>query len=341
MSPSTSPRRDRGALSVAALLAIATLVGFVGRHDFWVGSVFIALRLPLVGMALAAFLLARRLRVSKLPIRLIGAAALALLASWGVDVARARAPAANPGGKQIKVLTANLLFVNTQSTRVIKRLAASDADVVTLQEVTPLHQRAIGPALKKLYPHQHWAAASGAFGSAILSKFPLKKRREHFDGSQRFAQCASVRADRTLRVCSVHLTSPAEAFPVRASPAFVLELDAVAHARARQVVALLKEEVEAASARDEPVVLAGDFNTLEIEPLHQLLAQRLVDTYRKTSWKLGGTWPHRLGASRRSSAVARIDYIFASDTLGVDESRVLAPAGSDHAPLLTTLRLTR
>lgn len=341
MSSFFPPRwRDRLALLLACSLIATTALGWVGRSDFWVGSAFLTLRLPLLAVAVGLLALARLGRVAKVSVRLTAVAAAILLASWASDAVQKRSPATESDGKRLHVVTANLLYVNRHHARTIARLAKSGADVIALQEVTLAHERAIGPALRKRYPYQSWSPSRGAFGTAILSTSPLTDSSEFFDGEQRFAQCATLRTTTSVRICSVHLSSPAEAFPIRASPSFIRDLDAVAHARARQVTKLLRH-VEQATAKKQHVVLAGDFNTLEIEPLHQLLERRLVDTYRATTWDIGATWPHASGAPDSSKPFARIDYIFASDALHVEKSRVLSPAGSDHAPLSTTLRLPR
>jgi endonuclease/exonuclease/phosphatase family metal-dependent hydrolase len=82
-------------------------------------------------------------------------------------------------------------------------------------------------------------------------------------------------------------------------------------------------------------VAAGDFATLEWEPLHALIRHDWVDGYRRARWTYGATWP--AGLQQPPFPLARRDYVWLGPTLDAQDADVLLLTGSDHRALRVTL----
>jgi endonuclease/exonuclease/phosphatase family metal-dependent hydrolase len=95
---------------------------------------------------------------------------------------------------------------------------------------------------------------------------------------------------------------------------------------------------------DDPVVLAGDFNAGEDNPvIKQLKADGLIDTYRAIHPDANDVGTGNGGYTGRRDG-AKIDYVFVTrdiETLGasIDQEPRDGRYPSDHYPVTATLRL--
>lgn len=153
-------------------------------------------------------------------------------------------------------------------------------------------------------------AATGTWGVALLSRFPIHRTRivdlgrlvERWDVADRFAIIAEVGCGAgTVNVTALHLS-------------FALP-NALAQLRR------LSGYVPA----HQPSVVVGDCN------LWGPLATGAVTGHRRAV--RGRTWP-------AAHPHSQLDHILVSPGVSVVSSAVLAPAGSDHRPIQATLQLS-
>lgn len=116
-----------------------------------------------------------------------------------------------------------------------------------------------------------------------------------------------------------------------------------------QSVALNKEQqeqlIETTRERELPRILGGDFNArygIGDNPrqiTYEILNDAYVDILRQT-----GDDEYTFPAPGRDGNKRRLDYIFASDGVGIGDGNVIShdpPSPSDHRPLVADLMLTR
>ena len=322
-------------LTAVAVALVSTALWLEGQRSSSAAVAHGVLLLPstlLAGVALIHSLRARR--------RLAAAACLVALCP-GLALAAARAaraahPAeAPPGAPAIELLTYNLLF-SARSDRSLAQLRASRADVLCLQEVNPAWARRLEAALAAGYPHRALEPRPGAYGLAIYSRLPLASPTVVRDGRRVAGQCVSIApGGAEIALCNVHLSSPA-GIVGRGVP-WVRGFDANARVRAAQW-ALLRAHVARAYPRARRLVVAGDFNTLDSEPLYREIHATLVDAFAAVGAWRGATFPAR---PTSPIPLVRIDYVFASPELAPRAAEVLPAGGSDHLGLRVVLAVPR
>jgi len=326
-----SPR----SIAVAAVVLLPVALWIAGQRS---ASASVAHGL-LVGpaSALAAVTLVWAVRARR---QLAIAASLGVLcpalALSAVRALREARPAQAPrSATRLALVNQNLLFSARQD-GMLALLARTPADLVCLQEVTPAWAKRLEAALGASHPFRAVEPRHGAYGVAIYSRFPLERPTLVRDGRRVAGQCVAVRleGDETA-LCNVHLSSPAGIVERRAR--WLGGFDANARVRAAQW-RLLREHVARAYPSARHLIVAGDFNTLDTEPLYRTIRGGLVDAFQVAGEGRGETFP-----TEPTSPVplVRIDYVFASPALVPVEARVLPQAGSDHRGLRVTLALAR
>jgi endonuclease/exonuclease/phosphatase (EEP) superfamily protein YafD len=219
-------------------------------------------------------------------------------------------------GPALTVATVNVQFSNTRPEAFRAWLATRPADVLVIQEVT----EAWAAELESLpaYPYRHVTSREDPYGLALLSRWPVVSVTRvdlAGDGLPSLAGIVDTGGQR-IRFLGLHTHWPL-------TPAL-----AAARDEALQGAAAL------ASAADLPVVVLGDLNLTPDSPaFDRLLAQGgLQDTLRGRGWNptwLAGFWPLAL----------RIDHVLVSPSLCVERAEVGPAIGSDHRPVVATLRL--
>ena len=219
-------------------------------------------------------------------------------------------------GPKVTVVTLNVNFRNTQHERVLRWLEAHPADVVVLEEVTS--EWAANLAHLPGYPYRAIRTREDPYGIALLMM--------HAPGSVFWLDLVgdglpSVSADlaiegRSLQVIGMHTRTPL-------TPDW-------ARARDRE----LSRAAERATYGGLPSIVAGDLNLSPDSPdfVRLLQAGRLEDTLDGEGWRptwMAGFWPLAL----------RLDHVLASRGTCVVETEVGPDVGSDHRPLIATLRL--
>jgi len=229
----------------------------------------------------------------------------------------------------LKVLSWNVNYGLAGTVDDAKAVLAEDADVVLLQETTPLWEQWARRHLHHVYPHQEFEHHPAAGGLAVLSKTPLTSTAYlpspvgWFDGGVVVVNTDVGR----VQMLNVHLHPP-----VTESGNFVLGAFTTDDER----------ETEMASFLDEldptlPTLVAGDFNEKDGGALRHADERGLVCGVHTLLGDVD-TWHWPLGPIELTNA---LDHILHDNWLAVVDAAVLHDVGrSDHVPLTLTLVAT-
>ncbi|MEU8776631.1 endonuclease/exonuclease/phosphatase family protein [Streptomyces sp. NPDC048606] len=297
-----------GAVCAALTMALHT---WIPNAVLNLGSLFQTF-LPWAGLSVPVLLVAAAVRRS----RLAAAATLAPVIVWGCLFGGTLADKRSEpsGGAHLTVVSHNVDEANPDPAGTARALAASGADVLALEEMspkaTPVYERELAAA----YPYR-----SDTLGVRLWSKHPLS-------GVEAVPIMPWTRAVRAtvetpggpVAVFATHLAS------VRVTP------DAgFTTARRNDAARRLAEAVRA-----EPlarVVVMGDLNGTVEDSALRPVTSGLTSAQRAAGAGFGFTWP-------ASFPVVRIDQILVKG-MDVTSSWTLPATGSDHLPVAATLRL--
>lgn len=250
---------------------------------------------------------------------LIAAAALLAVVNGAVLVGALQeaAPAAAPGSARfMRVATFNLSSQNDRMEDVAAFLAASDADVIVLEETTSAHLAELRQALNSRYPH-----ILGEWSIVILSKHPIVAHgRSDPPGYPPWvspmARWARIEVKGVaVEIVGVHLTRPF--YP----------------AGQDQDYAALTAFVR---SRDLPLVVAGDFNAT---PWTVKFADLIRTTELAPHNTLYPTWPTEL-------LHIPVLPLFPTDNIATSREFTALGAeagprlGSDHRPFIADIALS-
>jgi endonuclease/exonuclease/phosphatase (EEP) superfamily protein YafD len=245
-----------------------------------------------------------------------GLAALLFLPSARRLLADVPAPAC--GTNAFVVVTANVQFSNDDKQRFLDWVASHPADVIVVQEVTPLGAGVL--ATLGAYPHRRMITRADPYGIAMLSRWPFEKIDAvdlAGDGIPSLDAIVQVNGQR-IHVLGLHTRWPI-------TPELARRRD-----RALLRAAVLARE------QSLPTVAAGDLNVAPDSPAFAQLLQTsgLRDAQAGSGWHptwMAGFWPLAL----------RIDHQLVSPSLCVEQVEVGAEIGSDHRPVIARYRLPR
>ena len=223
-----------------------------------------------------------------------------------------RGPAADPEAPVVRLYSANVFYLNTDTAVIRRSIEAADADIVILIELASDPALNID-ALLAGYPHR---AASmrldqtrGPSRSLIASRWPLIVRADPPDGLH--AVAATVRTPLgPVNVVGAHLTRP---WPFQHSWGQIsqtMALDALVE------------------GLDGAVIVAGDFNSVSSARIGKQVRR---DLGLHPAPGFPGTWPGGLP----SAVGITIDQVYASSELAFVSRRLGRPTGSDHRPVVT------
>ena len=303
---------------VAGMTAVACIrVSRSQRHPVLIGLAGIGMRLLIPAYPLTVAAVARRNWW-------LAAAAAALSAGNVVWLAKqyesGHQRCAPPSAVTLRLISANILFNNPDVGDLGRDLAATDADVILLQEVSMENFAKLRmTGLFEAYPHQVWNDLRTIYSSAILSRLPITNEKAIDVAGQRMGQATIATAAGSVRLTNVHTTAPETA-------------SKTAQWRS-QLVGL-------AGLRDKgfrAVIMAGDFNaTSDHQPFVALMASGLRDAFGEAGRGTGATWPQWKGPVM---PLMRLDHVLVDDGVTVTSAEVQANRGSDHRRLAVELAL--
>jgi vancomycin resistance protein VanJ len=261
---------------------------------------------------------------------LVAVAVLSIVRAGG-ELWSPEAPRPGERDTTLTVLSWNLELESRSPADAAAGVAATDADLVALQELTLAFAEAIeaDATLRARYPYRILEPRPGPAGLGLLAKRPLIVRGPAEGG--RVLRAGLLLDDgRILELLDVHPTRPA----YRMWGPIPVSLDT----RARdEDVARIAAIVD---ALDEPAatLVIGDLNGTSSEAGLAVLEKHLVDAHAAVGMGPGFTWrPDRLEGL--DIGVLRIDHVMTGGWLVPETATVDCSGTGDHCRLLVTLRI--
>jgi len=265
--------------------------------------------------------------------------ALFLVTSLACATTPAQAPRSLPAQNEaerkpgvLRLMTYNIKYATWGMDGIAEALRAANPDIVALQEVDSGTRRAGGAdqatvlAERTGLPyHAHFRTRDvdgGAYGIALLSRFPLEKLEQHTlpvppGGEPRTVVHAVIRVEgREVSVYLTHLTHP----PFR---------DRTRLHQSMFISGLLAKD-------SRPKVLLGDLNDGPDSYPLRLLRRYVRDVFAASGSGPSGTFQVPVPIL---SPTVRIDYVLACDAFTPLHSQVMRVGASDHFPVVADVWL--
>ncbi len=307
-------------VATQVVFAAAALVSlFLSRH-VWAADManFLRPHLFLAGAGLFVFGFA-------LPSRWARTCGVLALVAAAVPFFLLPAPARSTPGTAISVVSANIYVDNPDPSDFLAIPEVASADIVVLQEMTPLWQDAL--VASGLWPHESSRDLDANTDMKLFSRFPILDERtvspQSTDTGGRFAVRYEVLVgDRTVVVYAVHPQTP------RTPPMW------------RERSAYLRDLAEALKSEppETPVIVAGDWNTPSWSPFFQDLLSSTGYRTTESRW-----WPAPTRFSTRYGSVTQlgtpIDRIIVSPSVGLEDLSMGPTFGSNHLPVIARLSI--
>lgn len=242
--------------------------------------------------------------------------ASAILPDWlGMD----NFPTAVENAPRLRVLSLNLLKSNDKGyEHALAVVRNAEADVIWLGEYTPSWQKYLQATLSD-YPYRLERPDLGSFGAAMYSRHPFAVAEMVPGGHDwaPFGRTVVHTPHGPIGVLGVHPPPPMP------SAARIAERDAGLAA-----IPLILENLP------ERRIVLGDFNATPWNAAFVKMREQTGLGPGSTRWWLP-SWPDPLPAPLR----VPIDHVLVSGDLVVEHAELGASFGSDHRPLLATVRI--
>lgn len=206
----------------------------------------------------------------------------------------------------LKVAHFNVFVANTEYDKTLKKALATEADLLSFQEVDYAWADFLGKHLNKTYPYYRIIPGDGTgAGIAVFSRFPLCNLKTIY-----WEDRPNIAGDIELPDSSVHFLASHTISP--------MSLDRY-HQRRRH----LQDITHYLQQQDQPVLAIGDYNIVPWNrDIIQLKHQAQLSDSRKGRQ---ATFPSYLGRWG-----IPIDYIFHSEELNCLKFDTIWGTGSDH-----------
>ncbi|MET8846462.1 endonuclease/exonuclease/phosphatase family protein [Amycolatopsis sp. NPDC004625] len=301
------------ALLVAPVVPLAVLAALrlIGYDGDWYTLVALSLTpyAAAAGLLLGGLALALR-RWWTGGVALVLAVALAVLVLPRLSASDQR----DLHGKTLRVLSSNLLYGQADPKAVVDLVRSQRIDVLNLVEMTPRVVDGLTAAgLFETLPYRVLHPAPGAFGSGIVSRFPLKEVNLSGDSAAKQPGAEADLGDGVVvEIVAVHPISP----------------DVDTPQWEREIKDLSRPAGEHGLR-----ILAGDFNaTLDHVAYRTVLSRGYRDAAEERGEGLAPTWPS-------SFPVVTIDHVAVDNRAAVQDYRVFDVPGSDHRAVFAEVRL--
>jgi endonuclease/exonuclease/phosphatase (EEP) superfamily protein YafD len=247
-----------------------------------------------------------------------------VLAVVSVPVADARRGA-------LRLATYNLNYANPNFGATLDAIAAADADVVLLQEVSERWRDALLERFVTTYPHRAFRIHTRmAGGLAVLSKLALAHEElwappagtGAWFPAQRLVVTAPFGA---LQLLNVHLR------PALDRGSWIRGYMTTREVRRREIEAHWRK-----LDSNAPTIVAGDFNEDPSGRAVNFLVERRMTRVPTTG---PTTWHYRTTSGRIAFDLLKvdIDHVMIDDRLVASDARVLDAGTSDHRPVVVTI----
>ncbi|WP_431605719.1 endonuclease/exonuclease/phosphatase family protein [Amycolatopsis melonis] len=291
-----------------AVLAALRLIGFDGDW-YTLAALSLTPYAAAAGVLLGGLALAlRRWWIGG--VALVLAVALAVLVVPRLSAAEQR----EVHGKTLRVLASNLLYGQADPKAVVDLVREQRIDVLNLVELTPRVVDGLTAAgLFEALPYRVLHPAPGAFGSGIVSRFPLKEVNLTGDSAAKQPGAEADLGDGVVvEIVAVHPISP----------------DVDTPQWEREI-----KDLSRAAGEHGLRILAGDFNaTLDHVAFRTVLSRGYRDAAEEHGSALTPTWPSSL-------PLVTIDHVVVDNRAAVLDYRVFDVPGSDHRAVFAEVRL--
>ncbi|MEV0204529.1 endonuclease/exonuclease/phosphatase family protein [Streptomyces sp. NPDC050788] len=231
-------------------------------------------------------------------------------------------------GGDLTVISQNVDADNSDPAGTARDLAASGADLLALEEITPQALDTYEKALATTYPYH---AVQGTVG--LWSRLPLSDTQPVYDGMN-YGPLAATRpadatlaSDRAMRTTVATQQGPLTVYVAHLGSVRVNPRAGFSTAQRNRGVQALAEAV--AAEKNERVMLLGDLNgTLDDRAFADLTAQ-MRSAQDVAGDGFGFSWP-------AAFPVARIDQILVRG-VRPESAWVLPATGSDHRPVAASV----
>ena len=299
-----------------ASLLVTALFSFATSFDEWHRLLELFSHFRLQYLVIAALLTCAFLFLRWPGYIVLGLATIAVnawhVAAWYLPVAHS--PVAD---SDIRILHANILVSNDSSDRFFMAVTKADPDIVVMQEATPEWLSSLG-SLDSIYPYKLVESRNDPFGIALYSKYPFESSvvnaAEPFGFPQIIA--TAVIDEKRLHILSAHPANPVGASNASGRN---LQLDGLA---------------ELAARTPSPLVVIGDLNITMWAHHYRLFEDKSGLRNARLGFGIKPTWPLFL-----PFAMIPIDQCLVSDDIEVTDFTTGPNIGSDHLPIVVTLRL--
>jgi endonuclease/exonuclease/phosphatase (EEP) superfamily protein YafD len=236
-------------------------------------------------------------------------------------------------GPVIRVLSANLYFGEADAGDLLDLVRRTNADVLSVQELaTGTASRYQKAGLAKLLPHSVVDEQTGAAGSGLFSRYPLRELPGIPEMRMATPQAElTLAGGRRVRVTAVHPVPPLSS---ESQASWKRDIGRLPSARSSDDSDL--SDAPDPSDPSGPVrILAGDFNaTLDHAVLRGLIGRGYADAAERAGAGLVPTWGD--GGTRPPIT---IDHVLVDRRCAVTRFDVHHLAGTDHRAVLAEIRL--
>jgi endonuclease/exonuclease/phosphatase (EEP) superfamily protein YafD len=252
-----------------------------------------------------------------------------------------RQPPPPTTGQPFIIMTFNVWGYSRSARTARAILADGTPDIVALQELTPAMAQVMVEQLGQTYPYRVLDVDNPNRALGVLSRHSLTELdATHLSSPGAQVQILEIQiGDRKFTLYNCRLPSPN-----------ILAYWEQGLSLSGKVGNLLQQRRDATrrlladiNTRAGPIIVAGDFNSTDLNAPYALLTARLSDAHRTAGWGFGHTFPAYAGNYRGipiPTRQMRLDMIFYSEELIALDSYVSSAHGeSDHLPVLARLVL--
>ena len=304
----TMPMNEKRLLATALLLSVAVALAFAPDAYIPMLARAFIVQWPLFFLAVAVWAIWRRSWM----IALAAVLCIGMLVpqAFVADIAWADTPV----GPVFRVAHMNVLQPNRQFAPAIHAVQNADADLISVQEVSPEWAAALQAEFSRTHPFQHIVPRTNCYGIALFSKHPFARVRTIMESGAPFIEAELDIAGERMRVFAVHATSPGSYAHYRRRNA---QLNALAY-----------------RIQDDPLptLVIGDLNTVHWDGAYQRFCAR--SGMRPINSTTDRTWP-----SVGPLALIPLDHALVGFGLHPARIATFDVSGSDHRGLLAEIHL--
>lgn len=249
-----------------------------------------------------------------------------------------------PPPTNLRVMTWNILYVNSNVEAALTAIQSQRPDILALQELGVALANGLVETLSADYPYQALFASDSPSGYGIFSRYPITQSippKRHGDHHWCHEVTITVGSETITfinahpRIPDIHLARLA-GIPIPVG--FDTELQDVQLRR-------LLQRVDQVSGR---LLVTGDFNLSERQPMYREFVCRLHDAQQEAGWGWGFTFPTNLAIldyfkvpipALPMLPFLRLDYVFYNDGWQPLRTYSGRATGSDHRYLVVDLQM--